>query len=420
MAHFDPSKPIDDPEVWFPKGMFIDNNAQQLTIKVYDADDENKTFILNQKQMVALSRFLWTGKLLPTDRNAYIKTLGLTTTKEITDKVWKEIDALIKTYSEISKDCTQFKDVTWDKLVDLSGNIKTYATIAGGTSSSSYYQAMLEWVGQYNDEKAKNNPDQKTLDELSSAIKAAIEEEQKKIQGIQDHIKEALTELNTFHDNCKGYESTLNDDGETLAALLKEEGNDVEHLKSQISEELKEIEDLQSQIDADHQKIKESAYYVWIPFIGTIAGVTVTLIAEADIKQLKESMQRIQALLDENEEKLQTAYRLQGDITSMGKQVQGLVDVMKPAIETLEALQGAWSVMNQDLKALYDLFEDDKQAIPPMLLEKPQLETIVNSWNDLKAYATDYIEHAFMTNDPEDVSIQEYVDQLDNEVNRLA
>lgn len=59
---------------------------------------------------------------------------------------------------------------------------------------------------------------------------------------------------------------------------------------------------------------------------------------------------------------------------------------MKPAIETLEALQGAWAKMNTDLQTLYDLFDDEKQSIPPMLLEKRQLETIVDAWNDLKAY----------------------------------
>lgn len=59
---------------------------------------------------------------------------------------------------------------------------------------------------------------------------------------------------------------------------------------------------------------------------------------------------------------------------------------MKPAIATLEALQGAWAEMNTDLQTLYDLFDDNKQSIPPMLLEKRQLETIVDAWNDLKAY----------------------------------
>ncbi|KAI3088776.1 hypothetical protein CBS147333_10373 [Penicillium roqueforti] len=52
------------------------------------------------------------------------------------------------------------------------------------------------------------------------------------------------------------------------------EGNDIEHLTAVIAEERKNIQDLQVAIDRDHDKIKDTAYYVWIPFIGTIAGVT--------------------------------------------------------------------------------------------------------------------------------------------------
>ncbi|KAL7914931.1 hypothetical protein GGI35DRAFT_474636 [Trichoderma velutinum] len=72
---------IDDLRVWFPKGMFVDNTVQRSAIKIYAvnaAEDEDKRLVLNHDKMVALSRFLWTGKLLPTARDAYIKTLGLT------------------------------------------------------------------------------------------------------------------------------------------------------------------------------------------------------------------------------------------------------------------------------------------------------------------------------------------------------
>lgn len=99
-------------------------------------------------------------------------------------------------------------------------------------------------------EKGKTNPDQKVLDELASGVKGAIEGEQKKIKGIQDHITESLAALSTFHDSCKRYESTLEADGESLKWRLEEEGNDIEHLESKIEEESKEIEHLQTEIDA--------------------------------------------------------------------------------------------------------------------------------------------------------------------------
>jgi chromosome segregation ATPase len=139
--------------------------------------------------------------------------------------------------------------VTWNGLTTLAGTIKTYATIAGGSSDSSYYQFMLELIGQYNDEMDKPNPDQKTLDDLAKSIKGVINQEQSKIKSIQDQVKDALDALTLFHDDCKRYESTLGGDQESLKSLLEEEGNDVEHLMSVIEEERKNIEDLQVDID---------------------------------------------------------------------------------------------------------------------------------------------------------------------------
>ncbi|KAL7914930.1 hypothetical protein GGI35DRAFT_474635 [Trichoderma velutinum] len=163
----------------------------------------------------------------------------------------------------------------------------------------------------------KPDSDQKTIGDLASAVRGAVEDEKRKIKGIQDHITDALNAMNTFHNNCKDYDITLPNERETLQPLLEDEGNDGAHLTGEIAEELKEIENLQTDIDrgdsflkfprsipllfshtfADHQKINETAYYVWML-------MQVTLIAEADIKRLKASMKKIQTLLDANEDKL--------------------------------------------------------------------------------------------------------------------
>lgn len=59
---------------------------------------------------------------------------------------------------------------------------------------------------------------------------------------------------------------------------------------------------------------------------------------------------------------------------------------INPAIQTLGKLQGAWKNMETDLKAIKGLVEFDTENIPPMLITKPQLEGIVDSWNELKQY----------------------------------
>ncbi|KAL7809882.1 hypothetical protein V8C44DRAFT_365782 [Trichoderma aethiopicum] len=414
-AIFDPTKPITDETVWFPRGMLISKNSKKLILKPHDPrlrDDKDQIFILERGQMHALCRFLWTGKLLPTDHSSYTRYLGIVDTSIISNEVWSEIDKLLNTYKSISEDCTEFKDDTWDKLTILSGIIKTYAVIAGGTGKSSYYQATLEWVGQYHDEKKKPNPDQGTLDELSSNIKSAIEEEQGKIKLIQDQVAKALTALATFHDNCKVYETTLQGDEKSLQELLTKEGNNVKNLQEKIDRERADIKDAQSIIDSDHSRIQQTDYYSWVVPIGTIAAAIIANEAEAEIERMEKKIREIQEAMEADEAKLQTAKTLQADITSMRGQVTDLIDIIAPAIETLEALQGAWAGMNADLQTLYDLFGDSAEAdsIPPMQLEERQLETIVEAWNDLKEYAGRYIDNSFMSTEPQKQSLQDWLD----------
>ncbi|KOS46388.1 hypothetical protein ACN38_g2616 [Penicillium nordicum] len=240
--------------------------------------------------MVALSRFLWTGKLLPTNRDTYTNILGLTDLSTMNDKIWNEVDILLGDYTEISKGCTKFQDETWNGLVILSGTIKTYAAMAGGSTDSSYYSGMLEWIGEYNDELGNETPDQKNLDELSKSTMGLIKSEETKIDDIQAKIKDALEALNLFHTDCKGYESNLEGRARSLESLLEEEENDIKHLDEKIAEEQKKIQDLQVELDRDHEKIKDTAYYVWMPFVGTIAGITVDVLAEQDLKRLEASM----------------------------------------------------------------------------------------------------------------------------------
>ncbi|KAH0496435.1 hypothetical protein TgHK011_003795 [Trichoderma gracile] len=410
---FDPTKPIDDETIWFPRGMLIDKRTQKLRPGPHVPkfrDDGEQIFILEKGQMHALCRFLWTGKLLPTDRTQYVRYLGIVDTSVISTEVWSEIDKLLGTYTKMSKDCTVFKDETWDKLTLLAGIIKTYASIAGGTGTSSYYQAMLEWVGQYNDEKDKPEPDQNVLDELSESIKTAIDDEQKRITLIQDQVAKALVALATFHDNCKVYEVTLQGDEKTLQELLNSEGLNVDKLQAQIDRETADIKDASAQIDADHAVIDQSNYYIWVFPLGTIVGAILASQARADIERLEQKIEEIQAAMEADEAKLLAAKTLQADITSMRGQVTNLVEIIAPAILTLEALQGAWAGMSADLQTLYDLFGDSAESIPPMLLEKRQLETIVEAWNELKEYSGRYIENSFMTEEPRKQTMQEWLD----------
>ena len=121
--------------------------------------------------------------------------------------------------------------------------------MAGGSTDSSYYSGMLEWIGEYNDELGNETPDQKNLDELSKSTMGLIKSEETKIDDIQAKIKDALEALNLFHTDCKGYESNLEGRARSLESLLEEEENDIKHLDEKIAEEQKKIQDLQVELD---------------------------------------------------------------------------------------------------------------------------------------------------------------------------
>lgn len=120
MSRFDPSKPIDDPTVWYPKDLFF-TKSTRTTVTAFDAgEDTGKTILLDDENMVALSRFLWTGKLLPTNRDTYTNILGLTDLSAMNDKIWNEVDILLGDYTEV---CMQYGALSCACLV-ASGEIE--------------------------------------------------------------------------------------------------------------------------------------------------------------------------------------------------------------------------------------------------------------------------------------------------------
>ncbi|KAM3150676.1 hypothetical protein ABEW05_008977 [Botrytis cinerea] len=96
---FDPSRPIDDEEVWFPKGMFVDNRTHSKF--GFDAGDDERAFIFDSSDMKALNRFLGTGRLLPTTRNEYLRSLGILTSDPLSRDLTSEVDSLVVTYTKV-------------------------------------------------------------------------------------------------------------------------------------------------------------------------------------------------------------------------------------------------------------------------------------------------------------------------------
>ncbi|KAG6035307.1 hypothetical protein E4U41_006149 [Claviceps citrina] len=414
MSGFDPRKPITDPSVFAPRGMYVDNRtSSKAGVYSEDDDDTEKAFVFDASDMKALNRFLGTGRKLQTSRAEYLRWLGIQDTPgEISVDLGKELESLLKTYTSIKNDCVQFKDVTWIRIVEIAGDIKSYATMSGGKETTSYYVLMLTFIGQYHDENQKPNPDKKKLAELKESIQFTVDAELKKLEQLQAGAAEALAGLGAFESVCEAHGVAVDTNARSLARQLVKEGNDIESMEEKIQEAQDEIKDLQGQIDGKNQAIRDAPKYMWVWPIGTAVGTGIVVEAKKARKRLQEAMEKVKALLDDYESKMLTASRLETNLKFISGQVQDLSTEIGPAIKTLQKLQGAWKNMETDLKSIKDLIEFDTDNIPPMMITRPQLQGIVDEWNELKEYASNYIENAYISDEPKSLTIQEYIEEL--------
>ncbi|KAI1776743.1 hypothetical protein F4818DRAFT_440141 [Hypoxylon cercidicola] len=445
MSRFDPTKPIDDPTVWYPApGLWVKTDSTRGNRKVgnskdgggndNDDDDSGDAFALDSADYAALNRYVWTAKLLPTNRDDYKNIIGISTDDELTDDIWNAADNVIVTYSTMQGEASNFLSVTWEQLVTIANKIFSYAQDAGGdvdledpNKETSYYRAMLTWVRDWNDENNSDHPDQDKLQTLQKNIQEATNDEIKNADALKKRTDDAWEALTEFHDACKEHQTDLAGKSKTMMNLLEGENGIIAQLTEEIAGYMDEIKDLQEKIEkgkcpihatalccsSNRKKIQETAYYIWIPFIGTIAGVTIDILAEEDIKRLRDQIKGIQERVNQDQMKLQDAMRMSADITSMGTHIDNLVDCIRPAITTLEKIQGAWRAMSADLQGLHDMFEGQLDHIPGFKLEQLQLNQIVAQWNTLKNDVDIFRKNAYLTTEPPKDTMQECFGMFD-------
>ncbi|KAI0521855.1 hypothetical protein F5B22DRAFT_506483 [Xylaria bambusicola] len=402
MATFDPTKPIDDPVVWYPQGMYI----QQKT-RVGD----DQVFILSSTDMSALNRYAWTGRLLATTRDDYKASIGISDASQLSDSVWSAVDTLLGKYSTIKSDTTQFLDVTWPGIVDLANKIYDFSALAGGTQNSSYYANMLKWVGAYNDELQKPDPDENMLLQYQLSIQQITKQMYDKTQTLQVMASQSKQALKDFEEATRISQNNVHASDDQLTSILEGEEGEVAELRKQLNDALAKVDEYQKEVDADRLAVEDTGAYSWIPFFGTIATPIIWK-NYAEIKELEAAISSLKSTIEQTKAKLEAALRLQADITSITIQVDSLSGLFGPAIETLEKLQGAWEVMGADLLALNGLFTDSGATIPPMLMAQLQLNQIMEQWNTLKDYVNKYREVAYLSDQPSKESLDNFLAEL--------
>ncbi|KAI1492871.1 hypothetical protein F5X96DRAFT_667231 [Biscogniauxia mediterranea] len=396
------------PDLW----VIFDPNRKGRAGDGDDDDANDHAFALDSADFAALNRYVWTAKLLPTNRNAYMTYNGIPSNNELPDPIWDAAEGVIATYVDIKQEADTFLDNTWEDLNSISTKIFNYALNAGGSYDSSYYRQLLIWVDDYNKENNKDDPDSDKLQELQESILEVTKSEMNNADKLQDATDKVREALKHFHDACVGHKSILEGSTDKLQNLLTGQDGIIEDLTREIKDKLDEVVDLQKDIELERKKIRESAYYIWIPIVGTIAGVAVDVMSENEIKKLRKTLTDVQALIRNDQAKIESAQIMSSEIIAMRTSVDELIACIQPAISTLEKIQGAWSAMSGDLQGLHDLFENNLDSIPPLVLEELQLKKIVDHWNQLKDDVDIFRKNMYMTTVPPRDTIEGFLDKL--------
>ncbi|KAH8425883.1 uncharacterized protein LDX57_003621 [Aspergillus melleus] len=133
---------------------------------------------------------------------------------------------------------------------------------------------------------------------------------------------------------------------------------------------------------------------------------------EGDIADLTDAIKKLQEIIASDQEKLRIVGSVQGHVTNMKTEVHDLNDILTPAITTLGKLKGAWQTMSTMLQALNDAFDKPNDEIDWPSIVETELNKIRRKWNDLGVYTKQYQEVAYLTDEPKETSLQEYVDEL--------
>ncbi|KAK1150189.1 hypothetical protein N8T08_000091 [Aspergillus melleus] len=404
-------KPADDPTRWYPLGQYVEDEDDYSGKR----DDDTQTFTLARSDMAALNRFTQTGRKLPLSRDTYQTQMGLTSESELTDDVWAAVDKMLVSFKTINGDCNNFllddgdNKGTWAKTVDVAGKIWAYSDNAGGEAGDSFYQAMLEAVNAYNE---ADNEDEKN--EQKKLVREYTSMQMQDCTKLAAAAETVQTELGSFQTRCSSYATDLSGHEKTLQNLLDKEYGDIEDIKADIEKQTALIKSKQSKIDADRLIERQEAYYEWMesPFVGAIAAAIVTAVMEGDIADLTDAIKKLQEIIASDQEKIRIVGSVQGHVTNMKTEVHDLNGILTPAVTTLGKLKGAWQTMGTMLQALNDAFNKPNDEIDWPSIVQTELDKIRRKWNDLGVYTKQYQEVAYLTDEPKETSLQEYVDEL--------
>ena len=342
-----------------------------------ELDTGGDSFILTNKEMHAVQRYVNSAVNLPTDIVSLNKLLTIPYPKP------DELDRLFGTYKSLHDHCKYWKDNTLPSLVDCAADIENY-----NDKVSIYFGSLNDVLTLLNSQ----SPDEQVVEKY----KAIINEMLATAQSYENHASQVADQMNDFVTKCETDSQELKTTMEIYDKLYGDDSDQMKTMLQQSSDMGKCLNNLQKQYEHFLTTAVLSATYVWIFPFGTIAAAVVASIygydASDDQKQIRKTMESIRDLRDNIKVYAEVMY----DLHQIEQNLGDIKVQLTQALQTIQKFQGAWHAIFKDLKNILSVIDEGIDKAPYNIKELG-ITNAIRSWDKVAHLAQIYRVSAYIT-----------------------
>ncbi|KAL1673918.1 hypothetical protein EV122DRAFT_293783 [Schizophyllum commune] len=380
--------------------------------------NDANNYVLQQDSVYNLLKYAWTGVLLPTSEAEYWARVPVS--DEVKSQVSGLLKPLLESYARAKGHCTTFKQTTYPSIVGLASDVYDYAQNAGGKTQDSFYGMSSSVVACLTLTTLATSQEQKNG--LVETIASLVDMQTQSIAQNIGKAQAVMQKLQEFGKQMKKDELAMRQSENAIISKLKDMVGDADELQKKLDSCREKLAAEQAELEHDKIVAATTLTYAWIPGVGTIAATVVAALYGKAAKKMAERIDELKKLIASTEDEVNNpnradATRIIADLTAVDADLRNLHSLTIPAAGSIEEMTTTWMKIADALGTLKDLASKDPSAAEAAVAKIDQNQ-MVDKWNALKVAADKYRNAAFVTEPPQQTTLQDLSKQLHGQAAR--
>ncbi|KAI5834036.1 hypothetical protein K523DRAFT_323033 [Schizophyllum commune Tattone D] len=377
--------------------------------------NDANNYVLQQDSVYNLLKYAWTGVLLPTSEAEYWARVPVS--DDVKNQVSGLLKPLLESYARAKGHCTTFKQTTYPSIVGLASDVYDYAQNAGGKPQDSFYANIVSSI-----KTLATATSQAQKSSLVETIASLVDMQTQSIAQNVGKAQAVMQKLQEFGRQMKKDELAMRQSENAIISKLKDIVGDADELQKKLDSCREKLAAEQAELEHDKIVAATTLTYAWIPGVGTIAATVVAAVYGKAAKKMAERIDELKKLIasteDEvNDPKRADATRIIADLTAIDTDLRNLHSLTIPAAGCIEEMTTTWMKIADSLETLKDLASKDPSAAEAAVAKIDQ-SRMLDKWNALKVAADKYRHAAFVTEPPQQTTLEDLSKQLHGQAAR--